>query len=53
MYEELNSILSAKIAIKPTNYHQLDSIICWDIGYRYLNGKAESIGDADEGLIWI
>lgn len=53
MYEELSFILSAKIAVNPTNYHQLDSIICWHIGCRYLNGKAESIGDADEGLIWI
>jgi uncharacterized protein len=37
----------------PKNYHQLDSLICWYIGYTYLNGTAKSYGDPEEGLIWI
>jgi len=53
MYEELSSFLSAKIAVQPTNYHQLDSIICWYIGHRYLNGNADSVGNPEEGLIWL
>lgn len=53
MKEELNTCLPYPLAEKPTNYHQLDSLICWYIGYRCLHGNAESVGDPDEGLIWI
>jgi uncharacterized protein len=53
MYAEFSNILPYKLKDHPTNYHQLDSLICWHIGYRYLHGHAESVGDADEGLIWI
>ena len=50
--EFLKSILH-EISDKPNNYHQLDSLICWHIGFKYLNGNTESLGDPDEGQIWI
>ncbi len=35
------------------NWHQVDSVVCWLIGHKYLQGKATAIGDPDEGQIWI
>jgi predicted nuclease with RNAse H fold len=35
------------------NWHQVDSMICWLIGLKYLQGKATAVGDPDEGQIWI
>ena len=53
MTEELLPTIRHNFSEKPTNYHQLDSLICWYIGERYLKGQAQSLGDAEEGLIWI
>ena len=53
MADELLPCLPHEIGDKPTNYHQLDSLICWYIGYKYLNGNAQSLGDPEEGMIWI
>jgi len=35
------------------NWHQVDSMICWLIGQKYLQGQAIAFGDPDEGQIWI
>lgn len=53
MTDELSINLQYEFCEKPTNYHQLDSSICWYIGNKYLNGNAQSLGDPEEGLIWI
>lgn len=53
MTDELFSNIRHNYSEKPTTYHQLDSLISWYIGERYLNGSAQSLGDAEEGLIWI
>jgi predicted nuclease with RNAse H fold len=38
---------------KVDNWHQVDSVICWLIGHKYLLGQAIAIGHPDEGQIWI
>jgi len=43
--------LPVKLNASPDNYHQLDSIICWYIGYRHLSGIANVCGDSKEGVI--
>lgn len=53
MNEEMISTFPFDLYEKPTNYHQLDSLICWYIGYKFFNGKAEALGDIEEGQIWI
>ncbi len=49
----LNQILPFSLYADPINYHQLDSLICWWIGYRHLSDAAIPYGDLSEGLIWI
>ena len=34
-----------------TNMHQVDSILAWYSGYRFLHESAEIVGNKDEGLI--
>lgn len=53
MIECLNTVLPYPIAIKPTNYHQIDSILCWYIGWKYNQNKAKPYGNNEEGLIWV
>ncbi len=53
MFDVFSTYLPNRISEHPKNYHQLDSLICWYIGYNYLNGSAKSYGDPEEGLIWI
>ena len=38
---------------KPKNWHQADSVLAWISGSRFLNGKADSYGDPQEGQMWI
>ena len=35
------------------NWHQVDALLAWMSGFRYLNEQATRVGDAEEGLIWI
>lgn len=35
------------------NWHQVDAVLAWWTGYRYLQGDAITVGDAEEGLIII
>jgi predicted nuclease with RNAse H fold len=37
----------------PENWHQVDSVLAWLTGYRYLNNQAFSYGNKDEGIIWV
>ena len=41
------------ISSKINNWHQIDAIICWYIGWKYMNGQAEEIGNKNEGTILI
>ena len=34
-------------------WHQVDALLAYYAGSRYINGDAESFGDADEGMIWV
>lgn len=35
------------------SWHQIDAVLCWFSGKRFLDGNAEMIGDKEEGLIMI
>lgn len=35
------------------SWHDIDALLCYLIGLRYINGKAESFGDPEEGLTWL
>ena len=37
----------------PKNWHQIDAVLAWLIGKDFIEGKATSYGDAEEGLIWV
>ena len=47
----LTPVLPFKLAVTPTNWHQVDGILAWLSGHRYLNGWALEIGEIEEGLI--
>jgi len=51
--ELLYSIFKLDITTPITNYHQVDSILALLIGLKYIDGIAASLGDEEEGLIWI
>lgn len=34
-------------------WHQVDALLAYYAGFRYMNDEAESFGDAAEGLIWV
>jgi hypothetical protein len=53
LLDQLNGLLPHTLVEYPQNYHQLDSLICWFIGYKHLAGNAVSVGNPKEGLIWI
>lgn len=36
---------------RPKSYHSVDSLLAWYSGYRYLEGKASSVGNKKEGTI--
>jgi predicted nuclease with RNAse H fold len=50
--EILKKILPYNFAEPPSNYHQLDSLVCWYIGWKHCENTANSAGDVSEGLIW-
>ncbi|MDF1694378.1 MAG: DUF429 domain-containing protein [Saprospiraceae bacterium] len=35
----------------PQNMHQLDSLLAWYSGYRHYQGKAQNVGNPEEGVI--
>ena len=35
------------------SWHQVDALLAYYAGFRFINGDAESFGDEDEGLIWV
>lgn len=47
------SLSPFQIRSEINNWHQVDSIIAWTIGYLFQNGKATSYGNETEGLIWV
>ena len=36
----------------PANWHQADALLAWYIGWKHQQGKADCVGDAQEGVIW-
>ncbi|MFT4761231.1 MAG: putative nuclease with RNAse H fold [Paraglaciecola sp.] len=49
----LQPILPLKLAKMPTNWHQVDGILAWLSGHRYLSGWALEIGEIEEGIITV
>lgn len=39
-------------APQPANWHQADALLAWYIGWKHQTGKADFVGDAQEGVIW-
>lgn len=35
------------------SWHQVDALLAYYAGFRYMNNEAESFGDAGEGMIWV
>lgn len=48
----LYAIIGMKIETL-VSYHQIDAVLCWFIGKRYLSGEARAVGEKDEGQIVI
>ena len=53
MVHKLSQIFPFSIQTSIENYHQVDALICWWIGYRHTQGLAKAYGDVREGQIWI
>lgn len=53
MVKNLSQIFPFAIQTPIENYHQVDALICWWIGYRHTQGVAKAYGDEKEGQIWI
>lgn len=49
----LEAIAESPVKNVPANIHQLDAFLCWVIGKRYGEGKAQYFGNEQEGLIWV
>lgn len=52
-YDRLQTELSIMTAGTPSTWHEIDSILCWYIAKRHLDGNAQIIGDRNEGVIII
>jgi uncharacterized protein len=50
---KLKNCLPFPINYPPENYHQLDSILCWYIGWKHVDNKATPFGIQSEGIIWV
>lgn len=54
--EFINKLLSSfSITLEslPTNWHQVDALLCWLSGWRFHNKTILKIGNIDEGIIYI
>jgi predicted nuclease with RNAse H fold len=49
----LSSRLPYPLANQAQNWHQVDAILAWYSGYRFIQKKAIPYGEKAEGLIWI
>lgn len=49
----LESQLPLKLAVAPSNWHQVDSILAWWTGWRFKNGSVKVYGIEKEGLIYV
>ena len=47
----LRELIGIDIYESPTNWHQVDAILCWYSGSRYNSKKNKVFGDEDEGVI--
>ncbi|MFK7982091.1 MAG: hypothetical protein AB8G86_19075 [Saprospiraceae bacterium] len=45
--------LPYSLAESPTNWHQVDSILTWWVGWRYENGEVKVYGNEKEGVIYV
>jgi hypothetical protein len=51
--QQLQLLVPYHIDTMPINYHQLDSVICWYIGWKHQQNTAQAFGNESEGIIWI
>jgi len=49
---QLKLIFPHKLLHNPKNWHEVDAILAWIIGFRYQKQKAIAIGNTEEGLIF-
>ena len=49
----LEQKLPYSLAIPPSNWHQVDSILAWWTGWRHQYGKVKIYGNKEEGLIYV
>ena len=40
------------VTVNPANWHEVDAILAWEIGNRYLEKRAQVVGLPEEGLIY-
>lgn len=45
-------VVEMTIAESPTNWHQIDSLLAWYAGHRFVNGIAQRVGDSS-GYIYL
>lgn len=51
--KKIEEHIGYKLLQKPENWHQFDAILALATALAYQNQKAESFGNANEGLIWV
>lgn len=49
--ELLQPSLPFQLGTLPTNWHQVDAILAWLSGHRFLQGIAQQVGEKSEGII--
>jgi len=52
LIKSLEKVIGSRIK-SVGNYHQIDAVLCWYIGKRFISGDAKFIGDKEEGQIII
>jgi len=53
IHNKLKKQLDLNFKSAPKNWHQLDALACWVIGWRHFNGEGQVIGDENEGRIYL
>lgn len=53
LWEKIAPHFPAPLHEAPTDQHQVDALLTWWTGYRYLQNEHRVVGDGEEGLIYI
>lgn len=51
--EQLINLLPFPLAKRPSNWHQVDSLLAWFIGWKHQHGDHQAFGNEKEGQIFI